>query len=681
MTKSFTFTLPFFSKNSSPSILSSSSIASTTEIDLEKAANVRFSSLLDSRSERPPIIEPTNHPSNHRPVSFSTATTLNVNSSTEYSEENLPGSNQKKSKRQMLLNKIFTENEIQENEYPTEPRRRALVQVIPYGFIHTLENRTLFQKYEESIRLEELAETKTDISTSQQENSPLTEKGGSSSKTRVIYQEKQVGVQEMDKELETWRSSNKDMINRYITDLRFRILFDKLRDPECPRNWTLKKKMTGTMLNSIASMLAQMGSGIIAPLSQDIQREFGVGNFLISLSSTIFFVGMAFGPLIFAPLSELKGRKYAICISMFIGSLITALAGNARHIGFLLVCRFFWGLAMSAPIVIAGGSISDLWQSGDRAVFMTLNSLSIILGPTTCFLVGTLFNSIAGWRWVIWINGIATFTMMIMIALFSNESFHPVLLQHKAKQIRRETGNNLYHTENDSEKLSLNQIVTVHFYRPIKLLVIPIAFIVCCFNGFSFGLYFMVSIYVPKSFQQLEGWSALHSAFPPISIFVGAVVGAIIHVTISGVHLNKIIRKYGKCEPESRLFLPLCAGWLLPVGMMIYGWGMSTRCIWVVPCFGLVLVGAGFFVILQGSLNYLCDAFPKYSASCIAANTFSRSIFACALPLLAPYLFEGLGIGWGSSVLGGIGFVMSLLVFFIHKYGGRVRARFELKGF
>lgn len=580
------------------------------------------------------------------------------------------------------FNLFLGETEIPRIFYPLR-QVSAYIPVISYGFTHLPRHDHLLRLYQSSkantdknVELHEHVKTQfiqAKIINENEVKSP-TLKDGESGIQEYSASHPEQTKEEM-RENDLIYEQNSLLLFRYITDPRFHIVFDSIHDPEYPRNWDLKKKMTGTMLNSCACMVAQLGSGIIAPLATDISQEFNVTSIWASLASTIYFIGMAFGPILFAPLSEIRGRKVPIVSAMAIGCLVTILAGYSQSFITLLLCRFFWGLAASSPIVIAGSSISDLWYPGQRATYLAINSLSIILGPTTSYLVGTGLKSLMSWRWVIWINAIASFVLMICIFCFYNESYHPILLQRKAKRMRQATGNWLYHCDHDSLTLTKEEMLRVHLLRPVFLLFTPIVLIVCLFNGFSFGLYFMVSIYVPKSFQNISGWTSLTSSIPPLSIFVGAIVGAIFHLTIGTLRRRRIQNLDNECAPETRLYVPLVLGWLMPMGMMLYGWGVEMQTCWIIPCIGLALIGAGFFVILQGSLNYLCDAFPTYSASCIAANTFTRSMFACTLPLVSPTMFKKLGLGWGSTILAFIGFTMTLFVFYIYRYGNRIRAK------
>src|SRR5271170_8404576 len=50
----------------------------------------------------------------------------------------------------------------------------------------------------------------------------------------------------------------------------------------------------------------------------DIAREFGTTNLIATLGVTTYVLGFAFGPLVWAPLSEARGRRPVYLISWFV---------------------------------------------------------------------------------------------------------------------------------------------------------------------------------------------------------------------------------------------------------------------------------------------------------------------------------------------------------------------------
>ena len=105
------------------------------------------------------------------------------------------------------------------------------------------------------------------------------------------------------------------------------------------------------------------------------------------------------------------------------------------------------------------------------------------------------------------------------------------------------------------------------------------------------------------------------------------------------------------------------------------GWTADPKYPWIAPVIALVLVGAGFFTIFQAGLNYLVDTFQKYAASAVAANTFLRSCFAGAFPLVISPLYHNVGVPWGTSIFGFFSAAMIPVPFLFYKYGPSLRAK------
>lgn len=72
---------------------------------------------------------------------------------------------------------------------------------------------------------------------------------------------------------------------------------------------------------------------------------------------------------------------------------------------------------------------------------------------------------------------------------------------------------------------------------------------------------------------------------------------------------------------------------------------------------------------------YLVDAFGVYAASATAASTVFRSLLGALLPLGGRDLFDTLGLGWGSSLLGFLALAMTPMPFLFYKYGERIRKK------
>lgn len=93
------------------------------------------------------------------------------------------------------------------------------------------------------------------------------------------------------------------------------------------------------------------------------------------------------------------------------------------------------------------------------------------------------------------------------------------------------------------------------------------------------------------------------------------------------------------------------------------------------PTLSGLFTGFGIFAIFLQLLNYIIDAYLMFAASAIAGNTFLRSLFGAIFPLFARYMYEGIGINYGQTLVGCIAAVLVPLPFLFYFYGKKIRAR------
>lgn len=77
------------------------------------------------------------------------------------------------------------------------------------------------------------------------------------------------------------------------------------------------------------------------------------------------------------------------------------------------------------------------------------------------------------------------------------------------------------------------------------------------------------------------------------------------------------------------------ASFILPIGLLLYGWGAQKRLHWIVPDIGLFCIGLSMILIFQASTSYMIDTFTLHAASALAATICLRSICGFAFPLVS----------------------------------------------
>lgn len=279
-----------------------------------------------------------------------------------------------------------------------------------------------------------------------------------------------------------------------------------------------------------------------------------------------------------------------------------------------------------------------------------------------------------GWRWTEHLAGILQAAILLLAVIFIDETYPPKLLVYKARRLRIESGNWALHAKFEEWDVSVAELARKFLVRPIQLLCTPICFLVALYASFCYGILYMQLGSIPIIFGEVRGWSQLVSSLPFLCVFIGAVLGCGANV-YNQVLYNKAYRAAGnRAVPERRLPPMMLGSVLFAGGQFMTGWTASPSVHWIVPCLGLVMLGTGFFTIFQAALNYLVDTFTEYAASAVAANTFLRSCFACAFPLVVGPMYHNLGVGPGSSIPAGFSVILIPVPFVFFVYGKRIRA-------
>ncbi|PNY22478.1 MFS-type transporter [Tolypocladium capitatum] len=452
--------------------------------------------------------------------------------------------------------------------------------------------------------------------------------------------------------------------------------FDGKDDPYHPINWPTHKKVTTTTLYGLVTMTATWASSAYSAGTRQVADEFHVGTQTATLGTTLFLFGFGLGPLLWAPLSEVYGRRLAVMTPMFVAICFSFGSATAKDLQTLMLTRFFGAFFASAPVTNTGGVLGDLYSPAWRGIAMAGYAMAVVGGPVLGPIVSAavVLQPSLGWRWTEYLTGILQAVILLVAVVFIDESYPPKLLVYKARRLRHESGNWALHARFEEWDVSVKELARKFLLRPIQLLLTPICFLVALYASFCFGILYMQLGAIPIVFGELRGWDPLVATLPFLCILVGAILGCAINVYNQTLY-NKTYHASGdRAVPEKRLPPMMFGSVLFSAGQFLTGWTAEPRVHWIVPCIGLVMLGTGFFTIFQAALNYLVDTFQAYAASAIAANTFLRSCFAGAFPLVVGPLYHNIGVGPGSSITGGFAALLIPVPFVFYAFGRRIRA-------
>lgn len=181
--------------------------------------------------------------------------------------------------------------------------------------------------------------------------------------------------------------------------------FDGPDDPYKPLNWTTRKKITTTILYGFTTMGATFASSVYSAGTEQIAEEFKVGRTVSTLGTSLLLFGFGIGPLLWAPLSEVYGRKPAVLMPYFVAAVFSFGSAAAKDFQTLMLTRFFTGIFGSAPVTNTGGVLGDIWSAKERGVAIVGYAMAVVGGPTLGPIVGgAVVQSSLGWRWTEYVS-------------------------------------------------------------------------------------------------------------------------------------------------------------------------------------------------------------------------------------------------------------------------------------
>lgn len=264
---------------------------------------------------------------------------------------------------------------------------------------------------------------------------------------------------------------------------------------------------------------------------------------------------------------------------------------------------------------------------------------------------------------------------LILDIIFIDESYPPVLLVYKARQLRHKSGNWALHARHEEWDVSFWDMANKYLVRPFQLLATPICFWIAVYASFVYGILYLSLSAFPIVFQEERGWDEFFGQLPLLALFIGILFGAAANLYNQKFYISRYAANDNHAVPEARL-PPMMAGSIVfAAGLFTFGWTSDNRIPWIATAIGASCMGFGFFTIFQAALNYLVDTFPTTSASAVAANTFLRCTFAGVFPLFGRAMFRKLGTRWASSVLGFFAILLIPIPFLFYTFGPRIRAR------
>ncbi|KIW29345.1 uncharacterized protein PV07_05164 [Cladophialophora immunda] len=442
----------------------------------------------------------------------------------------------------------------------------------------------------------------------------------------------------------------------------FLVDFDGVDDPDLPYNWPTHKKIVTAFFYGFACFTSSLASGILSPAVSELSLHFHVSDEVATLcTSTLFLLGYTTGPFVWAPLSDIYGRKIPMIISSFGFICFGAGSATAKDFQTLALCRFFQGVMGACALMLPLSSYADFWK-GARRGYASIAFLTSVFGapmlasPLAGF---TVDNQSLGWRWCAWWTVFVGSAVFFGLMLFASESYAPYLLKQKAVQLRVDTGDWAIHAKIEERHETLGQTLKYLLQRPfIMVCKEPILLFICIYVAFVYALIytFLVSyeIVFVEGYHMNRGTGGL----PFFGVIGGLALSAVVHMAQERYYTHWARANDGIMVPEWRMPICITGAVAFTAGLFWFAWTAAypRQVHWSIPAASGVATGYGLHTIFIGS-------------------TISRSALAAGFPMFAKQMFHNLGVGWANTLLACFATLLIPVPICFWLWGAQIRAR------
>ncbi|RAK88465.1 MFS multidrug transporter [Aspergillus costaricaensis CBS 115574] len=408
------------------------------------------------------------------------------------------------------------------------------------------------------------------------------------------------------------------------------------------RNYDAERKGIIIAISGMSTLSVAFASSAYSGDLSAICHHFGVSDEAATLGLSLYVLGFAIGPLLWAPLSEAFGRRIMFLTTFSLFTIFNVAAAVSANFASLIIFRALAGMFGAAPLTNSGEVVADLYDAETRGLAAVFYSCATFLGPVLGPIAGGFLGETQGWRWIEGLLSFYSGIMLILGIVAVPETFSIVLLRRRAAMLSMQTGKfyvTIDHHRNPPG--SLMKRFQEATSRPLRLLSKEPLVI------------------------QVRGWSPGVADLPFISIAIGMFFATAFMVFINRQYARRFrASQSGQRPPEARLLSAQVGAVFIPSGLFLFAWTNSPSVHWAVCMVGIAMFGCGNICVSLALVNYLIDTYVAYSASALAAATVMRSLCGAVFPLFTTYIVPGF-----------LSLACLPAAFLLSRYGPQIRQR------
>jgi hypothetical protein len=298
--------------------------------------------------------------------------------------------------------------------------------------------------------------------------------------------------------------------------------------------------------------------------------------------------------------------------------------------------------------------------------------------------IGGFLSEAKDFRWLEWV-------ILFMVAfnclyfLPQPETYKQIILQKRRLRASQQQPNDTPPPSQPQQPLKPTlpsaALIQRMLLKPLKMLFTEsIVLFMTIYMAFNFAVFYSLFAAFPYIFTQTAAYHLppTHQGLTFLSIALGCVLGFLLVVLIDRRTYPALETKHGvgAVPPEYRLYGAMVGCALNPVSLFWFGWTADAGVHWASPVVAAVPFAVGNIMVYSSGALYIMDAYGSmHGASALSANSVLRYAAGGAFPLFTVQMFEGLGVGWASSLLGFVSVLLVPVPWVLYRYGAKIRAR------
>lgn len=184
-----------------------------------------------------------------------------------------------------------------------------------------------------------------------------------------------------------------------------------------------RKRFAILLTLGLLSAIGPFSIDMYLPAFKTIARDFDTTIEHIQLSLTSFFIGIAFGQLIYGPLLDKFGRKKPLIVGLLIYIIASVLCASTTDPNHLIILRFMQALGSCSGMVASRAMVRDLFEPREAAKVFSMLMLVLGISPIIAPSVGAFVLAHFDWHIIFVILAVLAVTILLSVIFVLPNSY------------------------------------------------------------------------------------------------------------------------------------------------------------------------------------------------------------------------------------------------------------------